>query len=263
VLTPDHVKKPSTDITVTPEEGHSTSDPGNPDSTLNPPEKAQNAPTSEQSSAPEPTPEPKPEPEPISIEKPQESGLARFKTSRSPAERVEKLLAALPHGKISDAKDFVRLHPDEEAYWSDEYFFVVVPVQGQKEGTLHLISADLTEELPAGRVQRFRLALASKPHDVFFLVHVPSQNLDNEWNRSNLEACEKAKTSWLTAVSKKAEGKEGYHITKTKSESPFPEPSWPTESLDKIIETTFAGRMILERTDPAWHRLIGLNQKLS
>jgi hypothetical protein len=220
------------------------------------------------SSIPEaPRAEPTIEP-PVSIEKPAGGGLSRFKTSKPASGRVEKLLSALPHCKLSDVKDYARLHPDEEAYWSEEYFFVGVPVQGQKNDVLHLIAADLAEQLPAGRVQRFRLALATKPYDVFFLAHVPTQNLDNEWNRTSLEACGRAKKSWLIAVSKKAEGKEGYQTETTRAEqrgegSPYPEPTWPTETLEKIVMTTFEGRMILEETDPAWRRLIGLKPKLS
>ena len=152
----------------------------------------------------EPTVEP-----PVSIEKPEGGGLSRFKTSKPASGRVEKLLMALPHGKLSDVKDYVRLHPDEEGHWSEEYFFVTVPVQGQKDGVLHLIAADLAEQLPAGRTQRFRLALATKPYDVFFLCHVPSQNLDNEWNRSSLEACGQAKKSWVIAVKQEKRGKGG------------------------------------------------------
>jgi hypothetical protein len=155
--------------------------------------------------------EPAAEP-PLFIEKPAGGGLSRFKTTKPASGRVEKLQQALPHYKLSDARDYARLHPNEEAYWSEEYFFVAVPVQGQKNDVLHLIAADLAEQLPSGRVQRFRLALATKPYDVFFLAHVPSQNLDNEWNRSSLEACGRAKKSWLMAVSKKAEGKEGYQV---------------------------------------------------
>jgi hypothetical protein len=206
--------------------------------------------------------------QPVSIEKPAGGGLSRFKTTKPASGRVEKLLMPLPHCKLSDARDYVRLHPNEEAYWSEEYSFVSVPVQGQKNDVLHLIVAELAEQLPPGRVQRFRLALASRPYDVFLLVHVPSQNLDNEWNRSNLEGCGQAKKFWTIAVSKKIEGKDGYEIQKTKSEqrgegSPYPEPTWPTETLEKIITTTFEGRMILEETDPAWHRLVGIKQKLS
>ena len=37
------------------------------------------------------------------------------------------------------------------------------------------------------KIKRQRLALASKPHDVFFLCIVPSQNLDNSWNATALD----------------------------------------------------------------------------
>ena len=72
----------------------------------------------------------------------------------------------------------MRLHPDEETYWSHELCFVNVPIKGQKRDTLHLIDEDLAMRyLPSGKIQRFRLALATKPFDVFFLCHVPSRNL--------------------------------------------------------------------------------------
>ena len=67
---------------------------------------------------------------------------------------------------------------------------------------------------------------------------------------------------------RKSEGLEGYHIKPTESElrgegDPFPEPNWPTESLDALVAKTFDGRMILGRDSPAWRRLVGLRQKLS
>jgi hypothetical protein len=63
----------------------------------------------------------------------------------------------LPHHSISQAKDFARLHPDEEAYWSSELCFVSVPVKGQKRDTMHLIDEDLAMRfLPSGRILRFR-----------------------------------------------------------------------------------------------------------
>jgi hypothetical protein len=96
----------------------------------------------------DPAAKPAPEPEPLSIEKPPPGEiLARFKTKRSPDERIQTLLPALPHLKISDAKDYVRLHPDD-AYWSDEYCFVMVPVPGLKDSVLHLLASDLAETRP-------------------------------------------------------------------------------------------------------------------
>jgi hypothetical protein len=50
----------------------------------------------------------------ISIAKPGAFDLNKFKSKRAAAvANVETLLTALPHHSISQAKDFVRLHPDE------------------------------------------------------------------------------------------------------------------------------------------------------
>jgi hypothetical protein len=137
-------------------------------------------------------------------------------------------LTALPHYKIGEAGDFVRLHPSED-YWSPEYCFVNVPIIGQKKDTLHLIDEEIAmEHLSAKKIQRFRVALAAKPHDVFFLCHVPSQNLDNPWNDQALKACFQAKERWVQAESRKAENVEGYKIGDSDA---FPEPNWPRKSL--------------------------------
>jgi hypothetical protein len=79
---------------------------------------------------------------------------------------VGTLLTALPVHSIAEAKDFVRLHPDDrpsdDSYWSSELCFVTVPIKGQKRDTLHMIYEDLaTQYLPSARIQRFRLALAT------------------------------------------------------------------------------------------------------
>ena len=124
----------------------------------------------------EPVAEAKPVPKPTSF------NLDKFKSKRSAAlANVGTMQDRLPILKISHAKDFVRLHPDEENYWSEELCFVSVPVKGQKQGDtggiLHLIEEELAVlYLPSARIQRFRLALATKPFDVFFFCQVPTQN---------------------------------------------------------------------------------------
>jgi hypothetical protein len=143
--------------------------------------------------------------EDLAIEKPGGFSLNKFKTKRASATaNLGTLLTALPHHSISQAKDFVRLHPDEANYWSPELVFVSVPIKNAKREQLHLIEEDLAmAHLPSGRVMRFRLALASKPNNVFFLCHVPSRNEDNPWNLTNLQACEQAKTLWTQASSRR------------------------------------------------------------
>jgi hypothetical protein len=189
-----------------------------------------------------PSPSAKSGEESISIAKPTEGGLEKFRSKRSPSiPGVETLLTALPHHSISQANDFVRLHPDETKYWSPELCFVNVPIKGMKRDMLHLINEELAMQyLPSARIKRFRLALASKPLDEFFLCHVPTRNSDNSWNRSNMQACEQAKTYWIQATSRKEEGVEAYKIDFTRDVDAFPEPNWPKQtpiarSTTKII----------------------------
>jgi hypothetical protein len=202
--------------------------------------------------------------EPLSIAKPDAFNLDKFR-SKTPDNiaGVERLLTALPHHRIADARDFVRLHPREEKYWSFELCFVNVPIKGVKKDTLHLIDEDLAMKFLSSRtIQRFRLALAAKPYDAFFLCHVPTRNLDNLWNLSNLDACEQAKRTWVQATSRKGEGAEGYDIGYAREEDAFPEPAWPQQSLSELIAVTFHGRMIEQDNHPGLARLIGAKPQL-
>jgi hypothetical protein len=129
---------------------------------------------------------------------------------------------------------------------------------------LHLIEEDLAMRfLPSGKILRFRLALATKPNDVFFLCRIPTRNLDNPWNRDNVAACEQAKTLWTQATSRRKEGIDGYLIEKARDPDAFPAPKWPEQSLADLIERAFAGRMIVSEDHPALRRLIGAKQSVS
>jgi hypothetical protein len=199
------------------------------------------------------------------IPKPGAFDLDRFKSKHAATvANVETLLTALPHHKISEAKDFVRLHPDENAYWSSELCFVNVPIKGAKRDSMHLIDEALAMRyLESARILRFRLALGSKPNDVFFLCHVPTLNPDNTWNASNIDACEQAKTLWVAVTSRKEEGIESYKVTCARDPNAFAEPRWPTQSLNEIIFRTFERRCITDEGHPGLLRLIGAAQSLS
>src|SRR5262249_25411428 len=186
----------------------------------------------------------------VSIAKPDGFDLNKFRSKRVAAvQNTETLYTGLSIHSISQAKDFVRLHPDEDAYWSPELCFVHVPVKGQKRETLHLIDEDIAMEyLPSGRIKRCRLALASKPPDVFFLCSVPSQNLDNDWNSTNALAVDKAKVLWTLVSSRREEGIDGYKIDFARDADCFPDPKWPEQSLAEIINASFKDRMI-DRND--------------
>ena len=207
--------------------------------------------------------EPGEEPVPLTIKKP-EGFLEKFRSKRPPTiAGVATLLTALPLLRIADANDFVRLHPSEEEYWSPELCFVSVPIKGEKRDMLHLIDEEIAVQyLPSKKIQRQRLALASKPHDVFFLCIVPSQNLDNSWNATAIAACEKAKTHWIQATSRKAEGVEAYKIEYARDQDAFPDPNWPSRTLEELLEVTFRNANIDTDNHPALLRLIGAKPDL-
>jgi hypothetical protein len=191
--------------------------------------------------------------------------LTKFKSKRPPTiAGVDTVLTALPVMRISDAKDWVRLHPDEDLYWSPELCFVSVPIKGEKRDFLHLIDEDIaTQHLSTDRIRRQRLALATRPHDSFFLCVIPSQNIENTWNATNLTACRKAQEQWVQASSRKGEGIDGYKIDYAHDIDAFPEPTWPQRSLASLIEVTFRGSCIDCDPHPALNRLIGARQDLA
>ena len=206
---------------------------------------------------------------PLTIQKPV-SLLERFKSKRgSTIAGVETLLQALPILKISEANDWVRLHPSED-YWSFELCFVNVPIINDKRDQLHLIDEEIAVQyLSNKRILRFRLALATKPYDVQFLCKVPSTNLDNSWNSTAIKACEQARTAWVQAVSRKAENVDGYKIDRARDADAFPDPKWTTRSLEEIISISFnanaghTGFAINTDNHPGLLRLIAAKQNLA
>ena len=213
---------------------------------------------------PTPTTEPESNKE-TGIAKPGKFSLEKFKSKRGAAiANVETRPSKLPVQRISDAGDFVRLHHDDQNYWSNELCFVHVPVKGGKGDNLHLIDEEIAMRyLDAKKIKRFRLALASKTYDVHFLCIIPTRNLDNKFNETALTACEDAKTLWTEAVSRKSEGVDEYKVTHARNPKAFPEPKWPSQSLEELIGITFEGRQIESDDHPGLLRLIGEKQDVS
>src|SRR5262249_5054145 len=202
------------------------------------------------------------EPEVTSIKKPADKpSLDKFKSKKEPSAKVATLPTELPILKIADAKDYVRVHPDVDNYWSPELCFVNVPIKGQKKDRLHLIDEDLAlKYIPPGRIQRFRLALATKPEDVLFLCQIPTRNLENDWNKAALKGIEQAKTFWTIVVSGKEEGLETYKVVFAEDKKDgFDEPTWPIgeQTLEDIILTCFSEFCIDKADHPGLLRLRG------
>ena len=97
-----------------------------------------------------------PEENSVPIAKPGEFNLDKFKAKRTATvANVETLPSPLPVHNMAAAKDFVRLHPDEENYWSAELCFMYVPIKGQKNHSV-LKPMKVTRTYKASRARRCR-----------------------------------------------------------------------------------------------------------
>ena len=172
------------------------------------------------------------------ITKPGAFTLDRFKTKRAAAmANVETLLTALPHHSIAQAKDFVRLHPDEDAYWSPELCFVDRADQGaearhlapDRRGTRRALPAERQDSaLPSGA--------GDKPYDVFFLVPRPDTQRGQHLEREQHRGLRAGKDAMDAGDEPSRGGRRGYKIDVARDPDAFPQPKWPTQSLDELIE---------------------------
>jgi hypothetical protein len=63
------------------------------------------------------------------------------------------------------------------------------------------------------------------------------------------------------ATSRKAENTDSYKIEFARDQDAFPDPKWPTQSLEELTITTLSGRIIDHHEHPALLRLIGAKQQ--
>ena len=149
----------------------------------------------------------------ISIVKP--SFLDKYKSKRPPTiGGVDAELNPLKVLRIGEVGDFARFHPNEDEYWTPELCFVSVPVNGEKRDMLHLIDEDIAVQVPAGeedqaacgwRWRRSRTTSSSSAS-----CRRRTSTIRGTSRRSRL--VQKAKTPWVQALSRKAEGVDAYKI---------------------------------------------------
>jgi hypothetical protein len=174
---------------------------------------------------------------------------------------VRTVLQRLDMLTLSDARDWV-LVCDNPAYITPPLMFISVPVQGQKHNAVHLIDkAVALRNCDDREIEQYRLVLAARPHDRFFLAKVPCANLENSWNESMLRAVEYAKQRWCKVLSQRAQGHDRYATKDVRDNrspppGPYGVPNWPTQTMGQIMKATFTDP-VLDDNHPALLRLVG------
>ena len=189
----------------------------------------------------------------MSIAKPGGFDLDKFKSKRAAGDGERRDPANGAPGSSHFGGQRLRpAAPRRRRLLVDELCFVNVPIKGQKRDTLHLIDEDLAMRIPAVGT---RPALPLGAGDEAVRRVLPVQRADAE-HRQLLECQQPAwpasrpKTRGRRLTSRKDEGVEGYKIDFARDQDAFPKPKWPTQSLDELIEVTFAGRMIDHERSP-------------
>jgi hypothetical protein len=197
------------------------------------------------------------------IPKPQAFDLDEFKSTHSDGmPGVEIKPAALDIQKVGEVGDYFRVSPDEDKHWSDPLCFVTVPVEGVRQGTLHLITQRLADQfLKHKQVKRMRLVLATKPETgSFFLVECPCINMDNQYNRTAADGLVMCKTQWMMASTLRDDqtGNGRYHFEPSFHQDFVDKPVWLDQTINELVLITFEGRIIRDADHHALLRLRGM-----
>lgn len=114
----------------------------------------------------------------------------------------------------------------------------------KEEGENYIVSPDLIPQL-SNEVVIKRLHVAINRQNSLFIwpIRLPnSEGKIDDWNRSALSIAELAKRDWVRVVSNRNIGMYESLIAAYKEN--IPEPEWPEESFEKIIQAAFKDRII-------------------
>ena len=148
---------------------------------------------------------------------------------------VKKVLTTVPVGKPSKDR-FFRTHP------SPSWVFPTWILENQVAGETYLVSTEVASVL--GNLARpVELYAAIDRQNNPFLIPIPlpgPNGVRNPWHESRAQAVERAKSVWLRISSNKDLG--GYDIHEATAK--LPDPVWPDNTMDELLEIAFRGRII-------------------
>ena len=161
---------------------------------------------------------------------------------------VKKLLTTVPVRK-PDRHWYVRTHS------SEDYRIETAILEMKEDRETYLVAPGLWGEL-VGEITPKMLFTAVNRQGVVFIwaIRLPKEDgrLD-DWNRSALDAAERAQNGWVSVRANMSLG--AYEVFEATGD--IPDPEWPTETFQKLMEIAFKGRFIEDTDHPVLRRLRG------
>lgn len=161
---------------------------------------------------------------------------------------VKKVVLTVPVRK-PNRQEFVRVRPGAE--WHLETAILEL----KDEGETYLLDKVLWNDLALEIVLKV-LFVAISRQGVSFIwpVKLPqSDGRQDAWSRSALAAAERAMTNWIRVVANRSLG--AYEVFEASAD--IPEPEWPDEDFQSLIQTAFREKYIDSLDHPVVRRLRG------
>lgn len=161
---------------------------------------------------------------------------------------VKKVLSTVQVGKPGKDRFF-------RAHKSPDMVFPAMLLENKTTSETFLVSAPIAGIL-GSLVRPVELKAAVDRQGNSFLIPVPlpdSNGNRNRWHQSLDDAVVRSQDTWIRITANKATG--GYDIFEANAK--LPEPIWPTESMDSLLEVAFRGRILNDPNHPVVIDLLG------
>lgn len=161
---------------------------------------------------------------------------------------VRKAVVAVPVRK-PDRQSFVRTFPDEGGRLTT----AVLEDKDMRE--TYLVDPSLWEELADDVVPKVLVTTVNRRGDLsLWPIRMPgADGRIDDWNRSALEAANRAQRRWVRVSANMAAGM--YDVFESTAD--LGEPTWGTLSFDQIVAIAFKDRFITKMDHPVLRRLRG------
>jgi hypothetical protein len=161
---------------------------------------------------------------------------------------VKKILLTVP-AKKPDKQTFFRIHPDPA------YCLQTAVLELKEDRENYLVDPGLRVDLSAEIVPKVLFTAITK-QGVLFLLPLRLPGIDgrlDEWNRSLMEAIERAKRQWIRISANMHLG--AYEVFEATAN--LPDPEWPQINFKEILRLAFKDRFINTPDHPVIRKLRG------
>lgn len=151
-------------------------------------------------------------------------------------------------GKLSKQR-FSRIHP------GDDYKFPIYVVEDKESGEDYIATPDMAPllgKMAQPKILRLAVDNAGTPKLIAQPI-VDQLTRVTLWTTTMLDAIERAETEWVR-IESNMDSQQYFVIV---AASDLGEPNWPNQSMDKLIEAVFLGRIISHEGHPLIQQLQG------